>query len=123
MPSLPPQAPQGSSPPAAGSPPATGPATPPPLMPGDCIYVDGIESGVARLLIAHPSASTAAESRLGDDWREYRLPVHVLPNDLREGEWLTLSLKRVPAPTELESKVRSLRDELRANDDGGDFSL
>ncbi|HNN93799.1 MAG TPA: hypothetical protein PKI03_16065 [Pseudomonadota bacterium] len=120
MPSLPPQAPQDSPPRAAGSPPAIGPATPQVLAPGDCIYVDGVEAGIARLLIAHPNANA---SGLGDDWREYRMPVHVLPQDVREGDWLTLNLKRVPAPSELENKARSLRDELGANDDGGDFSL
>ena len=108
-------------PPAAG---CRQPPAPPrhrPLCRVTASTVDGIESGVARLLIAHPSASAAAENGLGDDWREYRMPVHVLPNDLREGEWLTLSLIPRPSPTALESRARSLRDELGANDDGGDF--
>lgn len=103
-----------------------GPASPEAQRPGsakDCIYVDGIEAGLARLLIAQPSAAEAGPSPLGDDWREYRLPLHVLPADLREGDWLSISLSRVPAPTAVETESRSLRSTLGASDDGGDFSL
>ena len=102
------------------------PAPPPePSAPcaSDCIYVDGIEDGVARLLIVHPSTPAGATGSLGDDWREYRLPLHVLPAGLHEGEWLNLNLQRAPAPNALLGGAPSLREELGKDDDGGDFSL
>lgn len=125
-----PQGPRGSHEPPQGHSSETGHKPAPaahnePPAPGasDCIYVDGIEAGVARLLIVHPSTPAAAAGSMGDDWREYRLPLHVLPAGLREGEWLNVSLQRVPAPAALLGGAPSLREELGKDDDGGDFSL
>lgn len=98
-----------------------------PTCAAHCVYVDGIEGDIARLLIAHPqpgqpdpASSSPAQS---DDWREYRLPLHVLPPGLREGDWLNLTLQRVATPTSLMSAAPTLRRELGQDDDGGDFSL
>ena len=75
-------------------------------------YVDAVEGHVARILI-----------QVGDDdWQPYQLPCAILPPRLREGQWLSIQANPVGAPPGAVS-ARSLRQQLGADDDGGDLSL
>ena len=74
-------------------------------------FVDGLEAGVARLLLADEQG----------EWRIYHLPAAVLPKDGQEGGWLELSTRRIPPPPDLDA--RALREQLGRGDRGGNFSV
>jgi hypothetical protein len=75
-------------------------------------YVDAIEEGVTRLVL---------RDALGE-WRSFNLPRAVLPADVRENQWIELTVARTEAPPEAETAGK-LRERLGRSDPGGDFSL
>lgn len=74
-------------------------------------FLDGLEAGVARLLLQDAQG----------EWRSYHLPAVVLPKDAQEGGWLELSARSIPPPPDLDAHV--LREQLGRSDRGGNFSL
>ena len=74
-------------------------------------FLDGLEAGVARLLLKDEQG----------EWRSYNLPAAVLPKDAQEGGWLELSARSIPPPPDLDA--RALREQLGRSDRGGNFSL
>lgn len=79
---------------------------------GDWVYVDGVEDDLARLLIVDSAG----------EWQAFHLPLRVLPAGVKENTWISLRSHIQPAPPWADS-VRSLRERLGRDDDGGDFSL
>lgn len=75
------------------------------------VFLDGLEAGVARLLLADEQG----------EWRSYHLPAAVLPKDAQEGGWLEFSARSIPPPPDLDA--RALREQLGRGDRGGNFSL
>lgn len=75
------------------------------------VYIDAVESDVARVLFQHGA----------DEWRGHNLPAAILPAGAKEGSWLKLSLKTIPAPEGM--KTPKLRDKLGRRDKGGDIIL
>jgi len=73
-------------------------------------FIDGVESGVARLLMADASG----------EWRTFHLPALALPAGAKEGSWIELAVRSVPPP---QSEARALREHLGRSDPGGNFSL
>ncbi len=68
------------------------------------VFVDAVERGRARLL-------------LGDD--AFSVPAALLPDDAREGSWLTLTMRLAPPQADPET----LRRKLGADDPGGPLKL
>lgn len=75
------------------------------------VFLDGLEAGVARLLVPDESG----------EWRTFHLPAKVLPGDAREGSWIELAVRSIPPPPGHEGKA--LRDKLGSGDDGGNLTL
>jgi hypothetical protein len=73
-------------------------------------FLDGVESGVARLLM---------EDEHGE-WRTFHLPAAALPASAKEGSWIELGIRSIPPP---EPAARALREQLGRSDRGGNFSL
>ena len=69
------------------------------------LFVDAIEGGQARLLL---------------DEEAFTVPASLLPPGAREGTWLRLSLRVVPAPP---SRADAIRKRLARDDDGGPIKL
>ena len=88
--------------------PQTDSPAPPRVTP---VFLDGIEAGVARLLV---------EDEAGE-WRTFHLPAKVLPEDAHEGSWIELAVRTIAPPPGYEGKLR--RDKLGSSDDGGNLTL
>jgi hypothetical protein len=69
------------------------------------VYVDAIEAGHARLV-------------LDDD--AFTVPARLLPDGAREGSWLELEARIVPAPA---SRADAIRKKLAKDDPGGPIKL
>ncbi len=93
--------------------PTARPKPPPPPEPPRVTraFVDGLEAGVARLLLQDEQG----------EWRSYHLPAAALPKDAQEGGWLELSTRSIPPPPDLDA--RALREQLGRGDRGGNFAL
>lgn len=74
-------------------------------------FVDGLEAGVARLLLADEHG----------EWRTFHLPAASLPPDAREGSWIELAVRSIPPPPEQAGKVP--REKLGHDDHGGNITL
>jgi hypothetical protein len=74
-------------------------------------FVDGVEAGVARLLLKDEQG----------EWRTFHLPVTALPKDAHEGGWLELAVRSIAPPPEADA--RALREQLGRGDSGGNFAL
>lgn len=82
-----------------------------PLLRGAEAFIDEIESKVARILLQ------------GEDgeWRGYHLPVGLLPEGAREGDWLKITLTVIPPPEGADPAA--LRKRLGQDDPGGNIHL
>lgn len=69
------------------------------------LFVDEIEDGMVSLLLGETALT---------------LPVSLLPPELREGDWIELSGRVVPAPPQ---DTDERRHRLAADDPGGDLKL
>lgn len=69
------------------------------------LFVDEIEDGVVRVMLGETALT---------------LPASLLPPDLREGDWVELSGRVVPAPPQ---DTEERRHRLAADDPGGDLKL
>ncbi len=59
-----------------------------------------------------------------DDGRSFALPRELLPGGAKEGDSLRMAIEVDPAATEaLARRARSIRDDLRKTDPGGDIAL
>ena len=74
-------------------------------------FLDGLESGVARLLMADEHG----------EWRTFHLPAAALPPEAHEGSWIELGIRSIPPPPE--HAGRALRDKMGRDDRGGDIVL
>jgi hypothetical protein len=72
---------------------------------GLVVFVDAIEAGRARLV-------------LGEDG--FTVPARLLPKGAREGSWIELSGRVVPAPP---SRAAAIRRKLAKDDPGGPIKL
>lgn len=50
-------------------------------------YIDTVEEGVARILLKDSSG----------EWRGHALPATILPQGVKEGDWLRLTVEKIPA--------------------------
>jgi hypothetical protein len=82
--------------------------------PSTAVFVDAIEDGVARVLVAQGNGS-------------WSLPVAWLPANTREGEWLSLTTRRSSPPEPLAGpeaeSTEARRANLSADDPGGPLNL
>lgn len=94
---------------AAGPTPGGAPASPTPI----------------RLRIERPAEGPGGDVRLAtEDGREVVLPGDLLPGPLGAGEGLTLALVRdVEATRQVAEETRSIQEQLRNRDPGGDIKL
>jgi hypothetical protein len=69
------------------------------------VYVDAIEAGRARLVLGEET---------------FTVPARLLPKGAREGSWIRLSGKVVPAPA---SDAAAVRRKLARDDPGGPIKL
>ncbi len=69
------------------------------------VFVDVVEETWARLLL---------------DDQAFSIPRSLLPDGVREGQWLLFTVEPTAAPP---SRSRALRDELGRTDPGGDIKL
>ncbi|HVX97227.1 MAG TPA: hypothetical protein VHK47_20085 [Polyangia bacterium] len=69
------------------------------------LYVDTIEDGRARLVL---------------DEEAFTVPARLLPADAREGSWIRMSGRVVPAPP---SDAAKIREKLARDDPGGPIKL
>jgi hypothetical protein len=72
------------------------------------IFVDEIEDGIARVLIDELALS---------------LPVNLLPPAAREGDWVELAARVIPAPPQSAQDTEERRKRLAADDPGGTLKL
>lgn len=72
--------------------------------------IDGIDEGIARLVL--------------EDGTAVPLPASLLPAGAREGDHVTLELRLDPAATRAaKERVEKIRGRLSSEDDGGDLKL
>ncbi|HZS38962.1 MAG TPA: hypothetical protein VFF06_19145 [Polyangia bacterium] len=71
-------------------------------------FIDGIESGVARLLF---------------DNQVVKWPARRLPAGAAEGTWVEIAIEPCAAPPGESDDVEARRKKLAASDDGGDIEL
>jgi hypothetical protein len=69
------------------------------------VYVDAIEAGRARLVL---------------DADAFTIPARLLPEGAREGSWIELEARIVPAPP---SRAGTIRKKLAKDDPGGPIKL
>lgn len=74
-------------------------------------FLDGLEDGVARLLMQDEHG----------EWRTFHLPAAALPPEAHEGSWIELAIRSIPPPPE--HAGRALREKLGRDDQGGNFAL
>jgi hypothetical protein len=72
---------------------------------GTLVYVDAVEAGRARLVL---------------DEDAFTVPARMLPAGVREGSWLELGARVVPAPA---SRADAIRKKLAKGDPGGPIKL
>jgi hypothetical protein len=72
------------------------------------VFVDAIEAGVARLLVGEQA---------------FTLPAQLLPAGVREGDWVEITIGRVPAPPDAGEDSEAWRRRLSRGDRGGDVKL
>ena len=73
--------------------------------PGQRVFVDAIEAGRARLVLGEEA---------------FTVPARLLPKGAREGSWIELSGRVVPAPP---SRAAAIRRKLAKDDPGGPIKL
>lgn len=77
-------------------------------------FVDGVESGIARLVVGGADGMEA---------HTIELPASLLPRSVREGSFIELRISPLPPDDQQAADREKLRHQLSKDDDGGDITL